>query len=281
MYCGTTRGLATYIGTLLKISKPSLNILMLDAEYCHNIVVPYIAEDIDKVVLVSSPASVNCVYRVLQTVSTMGLDTLMILPTTVASLIRGKMNISSEKLEIIEIESTIYRVTVLQTFLRIALYIGGKHVARIHRIEKELELKNIVSELIEKYSHELSMYRDVKHVIVSKALTIVGEELIDRGVQVAIINEHFGLQKIETPLFLIYTSVEEHIVNEFVSNLVRIGVERSNIIHLRINVDPFTAPIYSMIIMYYIMSSKDKVNDKLKAPEYRSTMNVTTPVVPG
>ncbi|MEM1542076.1 MAG: hypothetical protein QW101_03305 [Ignisphaera sp.] len=278
MYCGTTRGLATYIGILLKISKPSLNILTLDAEYCHNIVVPYIAEDIDKVVLVSSPASVNCVYRVAQTVSTMGLDTLMFLPTTVASLIRGRVDVSSEKLEIIEIESTIYRVTVLQTFLRIALYIGGKSVARIRRIEKELELKSIVNELVEKYAHELSMYRDVKHIAVSKALTIVGEELVDRGVQAFIINESFGIQKIEAPLFLIYTSVEEHIVNEFVLNLVRNGVERSNIMHLRINVDPFTAPIYSIIIMCYIMSSEDKVNDKLKASEYGSNMNVTTSV---
>lgn len=282
-YCGTSEGLATYIATVLKISKPDLNILVLDANYSHNIVIPYIAEYIDNVIVVSSLTNMKCVHRIIQTILALGLNGIIFLPvpkTVIKSSEDEKQSLEYKNIEIIEIESDIYRLSIMQTFLQLVLHISGKKIHRINRIERELELKNIVEELISKYSREIILSNDVKHVFVSKALTTISEELLEKGINTSIIDESLNNAKIETPLLIIYTTVEEFIVNEFVLNLIRNNIKQDKIISIKINTDPLTAPLYSLILIH-MMFKKDKTNDKFKAPESRLVAGSTAISAPG
>jgi hypothetical protein len=252
LYCGNTEGLAQHICSTMRIAKPSLNIAYLDGDYSYNIVLPYIAEDIMSVVLVASSTELNCVNRVLQALALVGVETVALLPTVTLTKLENRLEILSQNIYTVEIESDVYRLTVLQASLRSSLNLSRGEILRIKRFEKELDMKIIVKELTEKYYNVFSQAKSKKHgllnIAVSKSLLAAGEELIDRGLPIQVIGRK-GLEH-TNPDLLVYTSVEEQTVNEYLVALSRKGIKRNDVTTVKINTDPFTAPIYALIIFY-------------------------------
>lgn len=245
IHCGNTEGLAIYLSSVLRIAKPDINIAVLDGDYGYNIVIPYIAEDISSVILLSSAVGTRCMYRVLQALSTIGIETLSIAPIITASNVKEHLARWGQRLEFLEINENIFRLTLLQAFLRLALEIGGRDVARIRRIKGELSLSNIVKELIDRYPIPVDINRGM--VMITKSLLPAGEELMDKGIPVLVLGKHMSEEKL--PTLIVCTSVEEHIVNEYMVEIMRkIGGVKIPIIKL--NVDPLTAPIYALILFH-------------------------------
>lgn len=236
--------MATHIGTAIRIALPSANVTVFDGDYCYNILLPYVADEIHSVLLLSSMVGVKCVFRVIQALASMGIKTLSLLPAISVSGLRDYISRGVPGLEVIEVESDVYRFAVMLSTLRLALEIGGDK-ARIKRIEKELKLKDVVNELIDRYREVLS--RKYDRIAVTKALLSAAEELVDRRIPILVLGRQLGDDQIQ---LLVYTSVEDHIVNEYVMDITRKGVRASEIPMIRINTDPLTAPIYALVLFY-------------------------------
>ncbi|MEM1608623.1 MAG: hypothetical protein QXG81_05070, partial [Ignisphaera sp.] len=50
---------------------------------------------------------------------------------------------------------------------------------------------------------------------------------------------------------IFYTTAEEHIVRETIINVKRLAMQKS-FVEIKVNTDPFTAPLYGLIIASYI-----------------------------
>lgn len=249
-YCGNTEGLAIHLGTSVRIAKPNINIAIFDGDYCHNVVMPYIAEEVSGALLLSSITGIKCMYRVTQALSVMGINTLSIASVPITSNLKGYIDRLSRGIDVIEIDSSLYRFVVLHLSLRLALELGGREIARIKRIERELDIGSIVNELIDRYIDKTLLNKKIGLVSITKSLLPAGEELIDRGIPIALV----GRDKIENqPQVLIYTSVEEHIVNEYMVELSRKRDAKPDIRTVKINTDPLTAPLYALILFYAIL----------------------------
>lgn len=251
-YCGNTEGLANYSNSVLRIAKPDINVALFDGDYAYNIVIPYIAEDISSVVLFSNTLSVRCMYRVLQALLSMGIEVLAISPTaTLIPRIKEYLTESDRRLNFIEIDSSIYRLSLLQALLRLALEISGRTKTRIKRIEYELDLKSVVKDLTNRYLNQITKSKNIGLVAITKSLLVAGEELMDKEMPVLILGKH--KPEVKPSTLLVYTSVEEHLVNEYLTELKKKSLRDTEITTIRLNVDPFTAPIYALIIFYAML----------------------------
>jgi len=252
-YCGNAEGLAQHICTTLKIARPSLNIVVFDGEYGHNIVLPYIAYDVSSALLISGVSDISCTYRALQALTLTGVETVAILPTVTTEIVRSYIRRWSQTVHMVEVDSTLYRLSLLHSSLRLALSLADKDTTRVRRIEKELDIKSVARELIEEHKQVVGLGKKLSSyaVAVSRALLAAGEELIDRGFEVTVIGRH-GAETLP-PKLVVYTSVEEQVVNEYMTKLTRRGIGRGEITIMKINTDPLTAPLYALIVFHAMM----------------------------
>lgn len=250
VYCGNTEGIAYHMYSTLKIAKPSLNVSVFDGDYCYNIVLPYLVEEISSAILISSVLNVSCMYRVVQALLLMGIEAAVITPTLTMPRFRDYMSKWGQRLRIIELDNEVYRLSLLQVSLRLALELGGRGIARVKRFEKEVELKSIVSDLVDKYSNIIKLSRSLTPLVVAitRAILPAGEELMDRGVPIVILGKYTPEEL--TPKILVYTGVEEHMVNEYITKLARKGVKKEELLTIKLNTDPLTAPMYALTIFY-------------------------------
>lgn len=250
MYCGNTEGLAQHLCSAIKIADPSINIAYFDADYSHNIVLPYLTETLSSALLLSNATDVNCAFKVLQALSLLGVETTALLPTVTVTTFKNHAEKWSQNIYLQELDNNIYRLSILQASLRLAITLAGNNIARIKRIERELNMSNIVKELIDRYANAITLAKSLvkPSIAVTKALMPAAEELMDRGIATLVIGRHSPEEK--NPNLLVYTSVEEQTVNEYLLKLTRKGIKRSEIPTIRINTDPLTAPVYALIIFY-------------------------------
>ncbi|MEM1646368.1 MAG: hypothetical protein QXL96_11025 [Ignisphaera sp.] len=250
MYCGNTEGLAQHLCSTIKIADPSTSIIYFDAEYSYNIVLPYLTEMLSTTILLSSATDISCAFKVLQALSLLGVETMALLPAVTATTFKDYTEEWSQNIYLLELDNSIYRLSILQTSLRLALTLAENNVARIKRIERELNMSSIVKELIDKYTSTITSAKSLvkPNIAVTKALIPAAEELMDRGIATSVIGRYSPEEK--NPNLLMYTSVEEQTVNEYLLKLARKGIKRSEILTIRLNTDPLTAPIYALIIFY-------------------------------
>ena len=254
LYCGNSEGLATHLLSTIKISMPKINVAVLDGEYCHNVVLPYVADDVTRVIAVSDIWGSRCIYKVLQTAMLMGIKSIVLMPTALASKVRDSISYESGDLDIVEIDSKIYRFTVLHTSIRLALDIALDKVARISRLSRELDMASVVEELVNKYSQDITraLSTDTDSIVaVSRALLPAGEELMERGIEVVVLGR--SMPKGKNISMLAYTSAEEHTVNEYLVTLMREGVAVPKAKTIKLNTDPLTAPLYALIIFHSVL----------------------------
>lgn len=238
----------------LKITKPSLNLSVFDGDYCHNVVLPYLVEEISSALLISSAININCTYRVIQALTLMGVDTVALIPTPTIPRFRDYVSRWGQRLRVIEVDSEIYRLSLLQVSLRLALELGGRDIARIKRFEKEVELKSVVGDLVDRYSSIIESTRSIAQPIIAITRTILpaGEELMDRGIPVVILGRYAPEEWV--PKILVYTSVEEYMVNEYTVKLSKKGIRKEELLTIRLNTDPLTAPMYALAIFYAMVT---------------------------
>lgn len=244
-------GLAQHLCSAIKISSPSINVVYFDGDYSYNIVLPYVAGDI-YAVLLASFTEISCTYRVIQALALLGIDTIAILPTVTVAKLGERLELYNQNIYVMNIDNDIYRLAVLHSSLKLALTLSRGEISRIKKFERELDMKSVVKELVDRYFNIVNQTKSRKQgmpiVAVSKSLLAAGEELMDRGIPVQVIGRK-GLEH-QQPDIVVYTSVEEHTVNEYLSLLARRGIRRDDIATIRINTDPFTAPLYTLIIFY-------------------------------
>ncbi len=257
IYCGTTYGLVQHIMSILKISKPELALMAIDGDYTYNVVLPYIAETIDLALIYSDAMHERTLLRLLHSVLINNIRTVFIVPSIVYEKYRVQWGREFENIDIIEIDNSIYRLTLLLTALRIGIHIGNS-IARINRMKSEIEVSSIVEDIINRYRDTIKLLKLCRNIIVSKTMLPLGEYLEEYNYNVYMISTSFKtlLNKaisLSDNFMLIYSSVEDHIINELIMEALRMGFKREQFIDMRINTDPFTAPIYGILVSMVAM----------------------------
>uniref|UniRef100_A0A7C5Z0D5 SIS domain-containing protein n=1 Tax=Ignisphaera aggregans TaxID=334771 RepID=A0A7C5Z0D5_9CREN len=253
IYCGATYGLAQHMLSILKISKPQLSLTAIDGDYAYNILLPYIAETIDLAIVFSDIVHEKTLTRLLQSIFLNNIKSTFIIPNILYEKHKMQWNRGFENINIIEIENNIYRLTLLLTAMKTGIYIG-ESITRINRMKNEIEIASIVEEIIHRYKYAIDALKTNKNVIVSKTMIPVGEYLEEHNYNVYIMNETpkylllSDLINTLNVLIVIHSSIEDHIVNEFIVDSVRKGLRKEQFINMRINTDPFTAPLYGILV---------------------------------
>jgi len=251
-YCGATYGLVQHIVSILKISKPELALMAIDGDYTYNVVLPYIAESLDLAIVYSDAMHEKALLRLLHSILLNNIRSVFIIPNVVYEKHRVQWSREFENIDIIEIDSGIYRLASLLAALKIAIDIGDM-VARINRIKSEVEVSSIVEEAANRYMDAIKLLKSCRNVIVSKSMIPLGEYLEEHNYNIYMISELLKelfkkSSHLHETFMLAYSSVEDHIVNEFIIEALRKGLKIDQLIDLRINTDPFTAPIYGILI---------------------------------
>jgi len=253
IYCGSTYGLAQHMLSILKISKPQLSLTAIDGDYAYNILLPYIAETIDLAIVFSDIVHEKTLTRLLQSIFLNNIKSMFIIPNILYEKHKVQWNRGFENINIIEIENNIYRLTLLLTAMKTGIYIG-ESITRINRMKNEIEIASVVDEIIYRYKYVIDALKTNKNVVVSKTMIPVGEYLEEHNYNVYIMNEtpkYLLLNNFINTLnvlILIHSSIEDHIVNEFIIESVRKGLRKEQFVNMRINTDPFTAPLYGILV---------------------------------
>lgn len=251
IYCGTTYGLAQHLASILKISRPTLSLVLMDGDYAHNVVIPYIAEAIDLAIVYSDVAHEKSVARLLHSTMANSIGSIFIVPSIVYEKQKALWSREFEDMDLIEVDNDIYRLTLLLTALKVGINIGGA-IARISRIKSELNISSVVGDVLDAYRSTIEMMRFHRNILVSKAMLPLGEYLEDYSYSVYIVDTQLGTQlarfsSSSETFIVVYSSAEDHIVNEFIMETLRKGFHREQFVSFRINTDPFTAPIYGIL----------------------------------
>ncbi|MCS7111948.1 MAG: hypothetical protein N3D82_03520 [Ignisphaera sp.] len=251
-HCGATYGLVQHTTSILKISKPELALMAADGDYTHNVMLPYIAETLDLAIIYSDAVHERAVARLLHSVLINNIRTIFILPNVIYERYRAQWSREFGNIDIIEIDSDIYRLTLLLASLKVGINIGSA-VARINRMKDELEISSVVEDVVDRYRDAIEMLKSCRNIIVSKTMLPLGEYLEEHGYNMYVMNapSRTLLNRIATPsetFVLAYSSIEDHIVNEFTMEALRKGFLKERFVDFRINTDPFTAPIYGILI---------------------------------
>jgi len=247
--CGNSKGLAQHLFTILKIAKTNINIFFLDADYAYNILLPYIGEEIDIAILFTDTKSSKCLFRIYQSLLLSGIKTIALVHRILSEEERNIIKRYDEYITVVEVDRDIYRISILHANLKLGLALSKGSSARIERIARELEVASIVEELSKKYYREMNELERCRTILYTKSLQSVGEELSEMGFNSIELPLMKNIDTIQKPVLVIYTTVEEHIVNELLMEFMRKGIGKEDILSIRINTDPFTAPIYGHILL--------------------------------
>ncbi len=247
--CGNSKGLALHLFTILKIAKVNINIFLLDADYAYNILLPYIGEGIDVAILFTDTKSSKCLFRIYQSLLLSGIKTIALIHKVLSEEEKNIAKRYDEYITIMEIDRDIYRISILHSNLKLGLMLSKESSARIKRIARELEMVSIVEELSKKYYREIKELEKCRTILYTKSLQSVGEELSEMGFNSIELPLLKSIDIIQKPMLIMYTTVEEHIVNELLIEFIRKGINKENVFSIRINTDPLTAPIYGHILL--------------------------------
>jgi len=235
------RGLARHLTTVIKLSRPEMDVLYMDADYAHNTLIPYISENLDAVLLLSHDA--RSLVRAATASRLLGVRTL-----AVTQRLSEQVRRVLEGVELIELEAEVLHLAALIASVRIGASLGS--AARVERLQRETVFSTVVDELGERYAHEVEALREGYTLIASPSMESLAEFLRVRGLTAFTIAEAGGIKSIERAL-IAYTSSEEH---EVTDTVIRLRASGKQLKTLRLNTDPLTAPIYGIILALKALS---------------------------
>jgi len=246
VYCGLVRGVAQHLFTVLKLVNPKLNIVVMNGDLFHNLLLPYISESLDLVIVYGALRAENCILRVSTALRLIGPERGIVVSSRIAPNIVSRIPV-----ETVVIERPAYRASMIHGNLRVGVELGGSN-PRISRLKSELELTpHLVSDIVERYRDVEASIRDGSAVIVfTESMRSVAEELTERGYQCLDV-EVARLRPPRSSVLLIYSSMEDHSVNETILTMVREGV--SKVSRLRIDTDPLSAPLYAHLLLSAVL----------------------------
>lgn len=250
MYCGAVEGLARHLETILRISLGKANIMTMSGDYFHNTLLPYISDFVEHALLFSSPQSQGCVNRVRQALRLLGIDSYALLSKP---LHEATGYVVAESGGAMELDDSLYRLAISLANIKLGLRIGAES-RRIKRMEGETKLSNIAREVVELYSKAIEAAEKCNMVITTHSLVTVGEELSDLGYLHITVDKMSMYMRFTNSAALFYTTAEEHIVREALS--VTRAPPTPKLIHVKINTDPLTAPLYGLILVQYMRLRK-------------------------
>ncbi len=254
LYCGSSKHLAQYIVNLLKVSKSSADIAVFQGDLYTQTILPYI-EKPDIVVVLSSRSGRRCLARTTTSLGLMNVKVFVLIPSDIDLDEVKKRGYPS--IEFIEIESNLYRLTTINTFLRIAVAISTSE--RIKRLENELGITGIVEDLIDRYEEILRVLKSSREdiaIVTLPSIECIADELVDRGYTVYTYDDITSGRYMESRhshIVIVNTSIEDHIANELTIEIMRSN-PKTTISRLRMNTDPFSAPMYILILLLYALS---------------------------
>jgi hypothetical protein len=251
VHCGSVEGVAKHLETLLRISLGRVNVITMNGDYIYNTVLPYMADFIEYALLFSSTRSQGCASRVRQALKLLGIDFYALLPKPIHEVAGYAL---AEGENVMELDEAVYRLSISLANIKLGLHIG-RGLRRVRRMEAETKLSNIAKEVIEFYSNAIEAAEQCNSVIVSQALASVGEELGDLGYLYTTVDRVNTCIKFANYAMLFYTTSEEHIVREALLAMAKTfpGIK---LVHVRINTDPLTAPLYGLVLALYIRLRK-------------------------
>ena len=234
------RGLARHLATVIKLCRPDTDVFYMDADYAHNTLLPYIAENLDAVIVLSQ--SLSHLARAATASRLVGLRTLAVttsVPERVRHAVRG--------VELIELEPESLHLSTLIASIRVGASLGG--AARIERLRRETSFSTVVEDLGRRYGREIDAIRSGFTVVASISMESLAEFLRSRGARALTLAE--AASTLPKRALLAYSSSEEH---EVLETATRLRAEGSEVAMLRINTDPLTAPIYGIILALKALS---------------------------
>ncbi|MEL9940153.1 MAG: hypothetical protein QW632_01585 [Ignisphaera sp.] len=246
IYCGSVEGVARHLESILRISRPGTNLLTMHGDYIHNIMLPYVSESIDQALIFSHSLATSCLLRAYQSLKLLGIDLLAVVskPTGV------ERPLKFDEENIIEIDENVYRVATTLASIKIGVELGGS-IQRIKRMEQEVTLSSIVGDIIKKFREDADKVRECELIATTHSMLSVAEELGDIGYLYTTVDKLHKLIMIARSVGIFYTTAEEHIVRETIINVKRLAMQKS-FVEIKVNTDPFTAPLYGLIIASYI-----------------------------
>ena len=247
IYCGSVEGVARHLESILRISRPGANLLTMHGDYIHNIMLPYVSESIDQALIFSHSLATSCLLRAYQSLKLLGVDLLAV----VSKPIGVERSLKFDEENIIEIDEKVYRVATTLASIKIGVEIGGRNIQRIKRMEQEVTLSSIVGDIIKKFREDADKVRECELVAATHSMLSVAEELGDIGYMYTTVDKLHKFITIARSVGIFYTTTEEHVVREAIINAKRLAMQKS-FVEIKVNTDPFTAPLYGLVIASYI-----------------------------
>ena len=246
VYCGLVRGVAQHLFSVLKLANPRLNTVTMNGDLFHNLLLPYISETLDLVIVYGGLRAESCIVRISTTLRLVGLERGVIIASKIAP-----NTLSRIPVETIVIDHYAYRASMIHGNLRIGVELGGSN-PRISRLRSELTLTpHLVSDIVERYRDVGERVRDRNTVIVfTESMRSIAEELTELGYQCLDI-EVARLRSPRSAVLIVYSSMEDHSVNEMILTMLRGGVSR--ISRFRLDTDPLSAPLYAHLFLSAVL----------------------------
>ena len=246
VYCGIMKGVAQHLFTVLKLVNPKLNIVTMNGDLFHNLLLPYISESLDLVIVYGGLRAESCILRVSTALRLIGPEKGVIISSRIAPNILSRI-----PMETVVIDHYAYRASMIHGNLRIGVELGSSN-PRILRLKSELVLTpHLVSDIVERYRDVEASIRDGSTVIVfTESMRSVAEELAEQGYKCLDV-EAARLRPPRNAVLLIYSSMEDHSVNETVLTMMREGVGRVS--RFRIDTDPLSAPLYAHLFLSAVL----------------------------
>ncbi|MEM0026669.1 MAG: hypothetical protein QXT53_01880 [Ignisphaera sp.] len=240
-------GVARHLESILRISKPGINLLTMHGDYIHNIMLPYVSESIDHAVIFSHSLAISCLQRTYQSLKLLGVDLSAIAPKPIS--IERSLKFDEESL--IEIDERVYRLATTLASIKLGVKLGGRDIQRIKRMEQEVTLSSIVGDITKKFGEDADKARECDLVTATYSMLSVAEELGDLGYLYTTVDKLHKFIRIARNVATFYTTAEEHIMREVILSTKRFTTQKS-FVEIKINTDPFTAPLYGLVIASYI-----------------------------
>ncbi len=240
LFCGDLRGVARHLATVLTLAT-NTSITYMEGDYAYNTLLPYLERSEMGILLLA--ASESCLYRVASACSLLAVPTLVI-----STKIRDEVKRRIRNVKILELEHDIV-LTVLHATLRIAAQSSEQ---RLKRLESELDLGTVVNEVVELYVQKL-------HSVARKESLLVYSYSMEPAVDtLPIEKQSMEREARANNVTILYASTEDPLAAEYAFRLRRTNPS-TNIVFLRINTDPLTAPLYARIALLSALRSSARL----------------------
>lgn len=251
---GLFRSVGRYFTHLMN-SLSSVNTYYIDPHELAYYIAPYDEGREMDILLLSTPEGLNDLYILLEQLTLTG-HRVALVSDPLPDIVKRRFS-EVDRVEIAWGDMGLLKLTSILAYTAAGLGRKELHIRTEKIREESLTLADVADDLVENYSEELVVVREVfkEPYIVTYTPTLEpAAELVavgssgSRAVAVEIPSAHLYVGRVSSKVLAFTTDVEVYTVRYYLNKIAEKG---GRVVEVKMRTDPLTAPLYALLLLYY------------------------------